>query len=212
MSEKFSVTSAVRRLILAVGRGRISQSDDSGKIQTVQVKLNPKETPDLRRVAEYAFASWPPDGCDAIAVFLSGDRSNGVVIATHDLKSRFKLGNKGEFALFDNSGADGVPGRWIWFKLGMTPIIEIEAAGTPIVVNNAKKVTVNAGTDGVVLNTTGNVVFNMGGKDLTVAGAGTVKLDNPVSVILGPAGKKVVVDGDPVSGGAVHATQNVVKA
>lgn len=203
MSIPQSIASAVRRLTLAISRGRITQSDDTGVIQMVQVKLNALEFPDLRRVAEYGFASWPPDGCDAMVVFISGDRSNGAVIATHDLKSRFKLGNKGEVALFDNSGAGGAPGKWIWAKKaagdGSGGGWEIEAKNEPIIINNAKKVTVNAGTDGVVLNTTGHVTLNMGGKNLVVNNPGAVQLT-------GAGGRKVVCDGDAVVAGVCRAS------
>lgn len=194
-----SVTAATRRLMLAVGRGRIQQSNDAGAIQTVQVLLNAKELPDLRRLGNYGHASWPPDGCDAVAVFIGGDRSNGAVIATHDLKSRFKLGAKGESALFDNSGPGGTPGRWIWLKLTDGGSIEIEAKGTPVVINHAPAVTVNPPAGGAC-----NVTLNLGGGNLVV--------NDAASVVLGPGNKKVVVDGDPVTGGVVHASQNVVKA
>lgn len=205
---RFAISSLVRRLTLVVGRGRVKQSDDSKAMQSLQVQFGPKEIMDLMRM-QLGVVTWPPDGTDVIALFLSGDRSNGVVIGAHNLKGRFKLGAKGEVALQDYNGADGAAGKWIWAKkkAGAAPGgWEVEANGEPFTINNAKKVTINAGTDGAVLNTTGNVVFNMGGHDLTVANAGTVKLDNPTAVQLtGAGGRKVVCDGDPVTGGVVHA-------
>lgn len=210
MSERYSIAALVRRLTLVIARGRISQSDDSGVIQTLQVPLTPLETPNLKRVAEFGLASWPPDGTDAIAVFIAGDRSNGVVLGTHNLKARMKMLHKGEAALHDASGPGGAPGKWVWLKLAGGGI-EIEAHGEPIVINHASAITVNppaGGATAVTLNTGGgNITLNLGG--------GNVTLNNPGAVVLGPAGKKVVVDGDPViggGGGTVQASQNVVKA
>lgn len=204
MSEHAGVFSRLaRRMNLMVGRGKIQQSKDDGPVQMVQVALSGLELADLRRVCEFGLASWPPDKCGAVVVFVNGDRSNGVVIGTHDLPSRFKLQNKGETALFDAFGANGAAGKWLWFKKAL---VEIEAGGQPVVINNAKKVTINAGTDGVVLNTTGDVTLNMGGKNITIV--------NPGSVVLSDQnGEKAVVrDGDPVTAGVVHATQTAVKA
>ncbi len=205
MSAGYSIAALVGRLKLAIGRGRIQQSDDSKAIQFVQIALGPKELMTLKRVAEYGFQSWPPDNCDAIAVFLGGDRSNGAVIATHDLASRFKLGNKGESVFFDNSGAGGKPGRWIWWKLGATPSLEIEANNTDVVLNHAKSVTLNVGAGGMVINATGDVVLNMNGHNFIINGAGAVELD-------GAGGKKVALDQDPVVAGKVVASSTVVTA
>lgn len=200
-----------RRMNLMVGRGKIQQSKDDGPVQMVQVALSALELADLRRVSEFGLASWPPDKCGAVVVFVNGDRSNGVVIGTHDLPSRFKLANKGEVALFDALGANGVAGKWIWLK---KDLFEIEAGGKPLVVNNAKKVTVNAGTDGVELNVQGvcvlnaqdNVTLNMNGKNITIVNPGTVVLSDQNGQ------KNVARHGDAVVGGFVVASQTAVKA
>ncbi|WP_233873575.1 phage baseplate assembly protein [Paraburkholderia adhaesiva] len=66
----------------SLGRGRIRRVDDSGAAQRIQVQLSKNETRDTTpRLAEYGFQSNPPAGSDAVAVFLGGNRSNGVVIA-----------------------------------------------------------------------------------------------------------------------------------
>lgn len=208
MSKAYAIAGLVRRVTLMVARGRVTQSDDSGPIQTLQIPLGPKEAGNVKRVGEYGLASWPPDGCDGIAVFLSGDRTNGAVVATHDLASRFKLGHKGEVALFDNSGDQGKPGRWFWFKLGNTPSLELEAKNTPININNAKGITINNNTTDVTINFTGgaNLVLDLGGSNVTIKNPGQVVLSDQ-------NGEKALVrDGDPVTGGVVHATQTAVKA
>jgi phage gp45-like len=43
-------------------------------------------------------------GTDAVAVFASGDRSNGVIIATGNQKYRLRNLKPGEVALYDNAG------------------------------------------------------------------------------------------------------------
>ena len=184
-----SIEAAARRLALVVGRGRIKQSDDSGPIQSLQVSLNSLETPDLRRVSEFGHASWPPDGCDAIVLFIGGDRSNGVVIGTHDLSSRFKLETKGESALYD------IFGKYIWLK---KESVEIECNDKPLLVKNTKKLTIEAGSDGMEITVTGNVVLNMGGNDLVINDPGAVNLT-------GAGGRKVACDGDSVVAGVIVA-------
>lgn len=193
-----------RRLNLVIGRGKIKQSDDSGPIQKLQVALSPFELADLVRASEFGFASWPPDNCKAVVLFVDGDRTNAVAIATHDIVSRFKLGNKGETALFDANGAAGVAGKWIWLK--KTAGIEVQGNNEPVVVNGAKSVTINAGTDGVIINLQGDCTFNANGHN--------VKILNPGSVVLSDQnGQKAVArHGDAVVAGLVVASQNAVKA
>lgn len=205
MSQSASVISRLaRRMNLLVGRGKIKQSKDDGPIQMVQVQLSPLELADLRRASEFGLASWPPDGCGAVVLFVNGDRSNGIVVATHDLPSRFKLLAKGETALFDANGTNGAAGKWIWLKKGAG--IEIQAHGEAVTVNGAKGVTVNADTDGVVINTQGNITLNMNGKNVTIANPGTVVLSDQNGQ------KNVARHGDSVVGGLVVASQSAVKA
>lgn len=188
---------AINGLKMLLGRGRVTLTNENpnGGTQFVQAQVSAKELMDIPRLAEFGFASRIPVDGDVAVVFLNAERTSGIIIASGHQTYRFKLENDGEMAIYDAFG------KSIWLK--KEDGIVIEANNQPITINHAK---------GVTVNTTDNVVFNMGGKDLTVAGAGTVTLDNPTSVVLGPGGKKVVVDGDPVTGGVVHATQSVVKA
>lgn len=198
----------VERVTLMVGRGAVRQSDDTKNVQILQIELSPLEVADLPRASEYGFASLPPDNCRVIVVFNGGDRSKGVIIGTHDIASRFKLANKGEVALFDNAGENGAPGKWIWAK-GAGGGWEIECNHEPFVLKDASAVTISAKAGQampVTINQPdgGGITLNMGG--------GNVQINDPGGVVLGPAGKNVVMDGDPVSGGGhVIATQNIVK-
>lgn len=134
-----------RRVQLFVSRGRITFSNDAGNVQTLQVRLGQLETRDgTPRLGEFGHASRPPAGADVIVVFAAGDRSNGVVIATGDQKTRPRGLNEGESQLYD-----------LWGKsvyLTRDGGIVVEAKGTPVTVNNATVVTINASTS-VVMNT-----------------------------------------------------------
>lgn len=120
-----------RRVQLLVGRGRIQIGSDAGVVQTHQVELSPLELRDLPRAAEYGFASMPIPGCHAIVVFVGGDRSNGVIVATHDQAHRLKNLQPGEAAIYDDQGQS------VWIKRGG---IVIECAGKPLTINDCPSI------------------------------------------------------------------------
>lgn len=127
-----------RRVLLAIGRGRVTTSNDSGVVQLVQTKFNDLETIDgMPRVAEFGFTSRPPNGSDVLAVFIGGDRSNGVIIATNDQASRPTGLAIGETKLYS------FVGQYVYLSASG---IVIEAASLPVTVNDASTVTVNAQT------------------------------------------------------------------
>jgi phage baseplate assembly protein V len=129
---------------MAIGRGRVTHVDDSGNVQLLQVRLGGDELRDhTRRLAEYGFTSSPPEGADVVALFVAGDRSKGVVIATGHQASRLRGLQAGEVAIFDDQGQS--------VYLTRSGII-VNGAGNPLVVNNTPVVTVNASTK-VALNT-----------------------------------------------------------
>lgn len=87
--------------LLGVGRGVVA--NDDGAAQFVQVSFNKNETKDnLPRYTDYGFQSSPPDGHNALALFFGGNKSNGVVIATHHPKSRKRGLEKGEVCISDD--------------------------------------------------------------------------------------------------------------
>ena len=135
-------TAAIRRLggriISVVGVGVKTTGADDGPAQSLQVQLGSGEVRDnTPRLAEYGFTSMPPDGAHVTVLFVGGDRSNGVVIATGDPGSRKRNLQSGESAIYDNQG------KCIHLKDGS---IEIEAAGQPVTVSGATEVTVNGST------------------------------------------------------------------
>ena len=144
-----------RRVQLMSSWGRVTFSDDSHSAQLLQVKLNDSETrDDTPRIAEFGLTSRPPDGSDVLVVFLGGDRSKGVVVATAHQASRPKGLLTGETMLYD-----------LWGKsvyLTKAGGIVVEAQGAPVTVNNATTVTIIA-ADSVelvtpLLHVTGDIV------------------------------------------------------
>ena len=135
----------MRRIQLATSWGRITFSDDSKTAQLLQVKLNDSETRDgTPRIAEFGFTSRPPQGSDVLVVFLGGDRSKGVVVATAHQASRPGSLREGETMVYD-----------LWGKsiyLTQSGGIIVDAKGTPVTVNGATTVTINA-AEAVQMNT-----------------------------------------------------------
>lgn len=133
-----------RRIRFTIGRGRVTAVDDSGTVQEVQAQLNGFETRDgTPRLAEFGFTSNPPPNSDVVFLFLAGNRSNGVAIATNHQPSRPTGLQPGEAQLYD-----------LWGKsiyLSQNGIV-IDAKNTPVTINNATTVTINASSE-VVMNT-----------------------------------------------------------
>lgn len=103
-----------QRIMLLVGSGRVSLSDDSKGTQEVQVSAQGTGVHDrVPRIAEYGFTSVPPVGSEVVMVKLAGDHSQAVVVATGHQASRPKAMPIGATAIYDTAeamvllGADG---------------------------------------------------------------------------------------------------------
>lgn len=138
-----------RRVLMVIGRGRVTYTDDTGSVQMLQIKLNQDQIRDnTPRLAEFGFTSVPPAGSDVSVVFIAGDRSNGVVVATGHQASRLKNLQVGEVAIYDDQGQS--------VYLTRAGIV-INGAGLPITING--NITLNGS-----LTATGDVIA--GGKSL----------------------------------------------
>ena len=127
---------AVRRLMLFLSTGKIRAAQEKTAVQTSQVQLNDKEIIDnLPNIAHYGFHSFPSAGSDAVVLFLSGDRSKGVILGTADQRCHVQL-VAGEVILHDDQGTkihlsrDGiiVDGGGRKITLTNTPSVRAETA------------------------------------------------------------------------------------
>jgi phage baseplate assembly protein V len=147
-------------LVRSLGRGRLTRVDDSGPVQLVQMQLSQNETRDSTpRLCEYGFSSNPPAGSDAVAVFLAGNRINGVVIACGHQQYRMRGLASGEVAISDNRGQS--------VYLSAAGIV-VNGGGLPIKLTNTPEIT----ADSPLMHCTGNIEC-----DGNIAAAGDI-LDN----------------------------------
>jgi phage baseplate assembly protein V len=95
-----------RRVMNLVARGRVRAVSDSATLQRLQVEAFTDEVMDkIERLQEYGFTSVPLDGAECVLVFLGGNRSHGVVVATDDRRTRLKDLASGDVALWNAGGA-----------------------------------------------------------------------------------------------------------
>lgn len=147
-----------RRVLLSLARALVTTVNDAGGMQMMQVKLNALETRDnTPRMAEFGLTSNPPTtNSDAIVLFLGGDRSNGVVIATGHQPSRPKNLAPGETMLYSQDG------KYVYMTASGG--IVVEAKNQAVTVNDATTVTINAATKVRMvtprLEVTGDIVDN----------------------------------------------------
>ncbi|SMF48310.1 phage baseplate assembly protein V [Azospirillum oryzae] len=117
---------------MAIGRGSITLVDDAGGVQLLQVQLGKDEIRDRTpRLAEYGLTSVPPVGSEAIVIFVGGDRSMGVAIATGNEDARPKVLAAGEVAIYDDQGQ--------MVHITRAGII-IKGAGKPVTIQDTPKV------------------------------------------------------------------------
>lgn len=113
-----------RRVMMLIAPVKITATDDTGPVHRAQIRGFPPETIDAMPVLQiYGLASHAMPGSDAMAIFSSGDRSNGVIVATGNQQHRLRNLKPGEVALYDNSGSQSV------LKLANGGNVETSASG-----------------------------------------------------------------------------------
>jgi phage baseplate assembly protein V len=144
--------------MLALARAVIGPVNDAGGVQFMQVQLNPMETIDnVPRIAEYGYTSNPPAGSVGIVAFGSGDRSNGVVIATGNATYRVTTLATGEVCVHDDTGQ-----KVYLSQSGM----RLDGGGKQITLTNTPVIL----ADTPILRCTGDIIDNYGANTRTVAG------------------------------------------
>lgn len=94
-----------RRILNAMSIGTITQVNDTGPVQKAQVKVGYLEIHDDRPVVQqFGLSSVPPLGCDAVVIYVAGNRSSGVIIGTNHQATRPTGRAPGETTLFNSSG------------------------------------------------------------------------------------------------------------
>ncbi|MGE4528579.1 MAG: phage baseplate assembly protein V [Rhodospirillaceae bacterium] len=124
-----------KRVRLLVGKGTLHLVNDAPQVQTVQATFLAGETrDDVERSQDYGFTSVPLPGMQPIAVFVGGDRSNGIVLAVADRTYRLRGLAGGEVAIYDDLGQ----------KVHLTRAgIVVGGAGLPVIVTDTPKVTLD---------------------------------------------------------------------
>lgn len=78
-----------RKIQLIIGRAVLLAVNNSTKTQGVQISLLADEiSSDVERFQEYGFETYPLAGAEALALHVSGNRDEGVVITIHDNRYR----------------------------------------------------------------------------------------------------------------------------
>jgi phage gp45-like len=171
---------AFRRIQHALGFGTTTTvPDDSGTVQTVQIQVNQLTLRDSVPVVHlFGFSSVAPIGTDVVTISAQGDPTMVAVIGQNNQALRPKNIASGGTQIYDAFQ------RFLFFVPNGP--IEINAANTPVVINGATTVTINA-PDVIIngdvqvngkVNTTGDVV------------AGSISLQNHVSTEVQPGGGK----------------------
>lgn len=146
-----------RFLTVVTGWGRVTQQNDSGGAQLLQVQVNDRETIDgLPRIGEFGLASVPPEGSDIAMMNLGGGRNNAVIVGTNHQQSRPRNLQSGETMLYSQDG------KYVY--LTASGGISVFANGQPVTVTGATTVTINAATKVRMvtprLECTGDIVDN----------------------------------------------------
>ena len=102
-------------------RGVVALANSASRLQTLQMRLTAGELKDgMEHLEPYGFTSCPHEGAEALAGFMGGDRSHGVVIVVSDRRHRIQELAPGEVAIYTDEG-DKVHfkrGRVIAFETG----------------------------------------------------------------------------------------------
>jgi len=95
----------LKRLQNAITRATVKLVNSKTKTQTLQIGLLAGEIKGgIEHLEPYGFTSCPHVGAEGLALFLGGDRSNGVVIVTADKRYRLLNLAAGEVAIYDDQG------------------------------------------------------------------------------------------------------------
>ena len=106
MSEQSQLDRLYRRVMMMVAPVKITATDDDGPIHKAQVEINgtPEVIDDMAVMQFYGITAHCPVNSDATALFVSGQRSNAVIVGTNNQKFRLRGLKSGEVALYTDKG------------------------------------------------------------------------------------------------------------
>lgn len=88
-----------------LARGVVALANSASKLQSLQLRLLAGEVKDgVEHLEPYGFTSCPKSGAEALAGFIGGDRSHGVVIMVSDRRFRVQGLMPGEVAIYTDEG------------------------------------------------------------------------------------------------------------
>ena len=107
-----SALDASHRSYLGLSRGVVTASADSYPVQTVQVRLMANELLTAERYTAYGFHSVPPpadsngaNGAEVVVAFMHGNRSDPIVVADIDRRTKPKNWKPGDSGHWHYQGA-----------------------------------------------------------------------------------------------------------
>lgn len=143
-----------RRIWNAIGFGSLSFLNDSGPVQTAQVKVGYATILDGVPVVQlFGLSASAPAGADAVVLSVNGDPSNSVLIATNHQAHRPTGQASGETTLYNATG--------MTIYLSANGIV-INGGGKNIAIENAPVVSVGTTDAPTDLQVTGNIWHRYG--------------------------------------------------
>lgn len=143
-----AIEQVYRRVMMLMGRGRITLVDDSGPVQKIQARFGPLEIIDgMPAPHDYGFTSNPLPGSDVLASFVNGNRSSGVAVSIGSQEYRLRNLASGEVAIYDSLGQS--------VHLTHAGIV-INGAGLPVAITGAPSVSI----DSAAVHVTGNLTVD----------------------------------------------------
>ncbi len=157
-----------------LARAVVTGIESAGKMQLLQVKLGASDDKDgIEHLEPYGYTSHPKAGAEALAVFMDGDRSHGLVIMVGDRRYRLRGLAEGEVAIYTDEGDSLV------LRRGRIAELTTET----FLVKASTKVRFET----PVAEFTGDVVDNVGSNSRTVAGMREVFNSHPHAEHDGPS-------------------------
>lgn len=163
-----------------LARGVVALGNSASKLQSLQLRLLAGEVKDnVEHLEPYGFTACPLAGAEALAGFIGGDRSHGVVIVVADRRFRLQGLKPGEVALYTDEGDK------FHFKRGR--VIDLETVTLNI------KASDSVNFDTPLITSTGRIE-----SDGDQVAAGVSQVNHPHSDVQPGGGQS----GPPVGGGA----------